>query len=253
MHLIKTALFLFLLQTSLNAQVGLGTSTPASSAQLDVFSSTKGFLPPRLTHVQRNNIASPVAGLQIWCNDCGSSGQMQVFNGTCWTDMVGGLPIGLAIGDCYEGGKVAYFLQSGDPGYISGEIHGLIAAAADQSPGAEWGCGGIYIGTASNLGSGQANTTAIVIGCATSGIAARICDDLVLNGFSDWYLPSQDELNKLCLVATEIGGFTNGAGYWSSTEYIGNTTHAYLQVFPACGQVALGKYSGYKVRAVRSF
>ena len=47
-------------------QVGVGTAIPDSSAQLDVSSTTKGFLPPRMTTVQRNAIANPVAGLQIF-------------------------------------------------------------------------------------------------------------------------------------------------------------------------------------------
>ena len=48
------------------AQVGIGTNSPAASAQLDISSTTKGFLPPRMTTAQRNNISSPVEGLIIF-------------------------------------------------------------------------------------------------------------------------------------------------------------------------------------------
>ena len=75
----------------LNAQIGIGTTTPISSAELDVTSTTKGFLPPRMTHAQKMAVLSPVAGLQIWCTDCGSVGQTQVYNGSIWTDLVGGI------------------------------------------------------------------------------------------------------------------------------------------------------------------
>ena len=67
-----------------SSQVGVGTITPHASAQLDVTSSNKGFLPPRLTNTQKTAIASPVAGLIVWCSDCGTTGELQVFNGTKW-------------------------------------------------------------------------------------------------------------------------------------------------------------------------
>ena len=67
------------------AQVGIGTSQPNSKAQLDVTSTSKGFLPPRMSYSQRQNIAAPIpAGLMIWCSDCGNNGEMQFYNGTSW-------------------------------------------------------------------------------------------------------------------------------------------------------------------------
>ena len=70
--------------------IGIGTNSPNSAAQLDVTSSSKGLLPPRLTAIQRDAIANPPAGLMLWCTNCGVSGEMQVFNGTTWTNMIGG-------------------------------------------------------------------------------------------------------------------------------------------------------------------
>jgi hypothetical protein len=72
-----------------NAQVGMGTATPISAAALDITSTNKGFLPPRMTHAQKTAIASPAAGLTVWCTNCGSTGEMQVYNGSAWTNMVG--------------------------------------------------------------------------------------------------------------------------------------------------------------------
>ena len=66
--------------------VGIGTTTPATSAILDLNSTAKGFLPPRMTIAQRNAIPSPVAGLQIWCIDCK---QLQVYDGTVWINIAG--------------------------------------------------------------------------------------------------------------------------------------------------------------------
>jgi hypothetical protein len=80
-------------------QVGVGTLTPKASAVLDVSSTTKGFLPPRMISTYRDAIASPSAGLIIWCNNCGTTGELQVYNGTAWTNMTGGTATaGLVIG-----------------------------------------------------------------------------------------------------------------------------------------------------------
>jgi hypothetical protein len=51
-------------------------SVADGSAILEVKSTTKGFLAPRMTLAQRDVIASPVPGLQIWCTDCGLTGAM---------------------------------------------------------------------------------------------------------------------------------------------------------------------------------
>jgi len=55
-----------LLQLYTHAQVGIGTATPDASAKLDVSSTTQGFLPPRMTTVQRDAISSPATGLLIY-------------------------------------------------------------------------------------------------------------------------------------------------------------------------------------------
>jgi uncharacterized protein (TIGR02145 family) len=65
------------------AQVGVGTATPDASAALDIESTTKGLLLPRLTTVQRDAIVSPVAGLAVYCIDC-NSGEISFFNGSIW-------------------------------------------------------------------------------------------------------------------------------------------------------------------------
>lgn len=72
-----------------HAQYGLGTTTPNSSSIVDLTSTTKGLLPPRMTNIQKNAIASPVAGLFVWCTDCGPNGLIQVFNGSAWTNCNG--------------------------------------------------------------------------------------------------------------------------------------------------------------------
>jgi len=141
------------------------------------------------------------------------------------------------IGETLQGGKIAYIYQSGDPGYVAGETHGIIVAPSAQSGGVIWG--DIYApitgadGTA--LGTGKQNTIDIV---TTQSLdifpletsAAQICNNLVLNGYNDWWLPSIDELKKLYLNRTAIGLVL--VTYWSSSE---TTTTANASVFSMIG------------------
>jgi hypothetical protein len=160
------------------------------------------------------------------------------------------------IGQSYQGGIIAYIDSSG--------IHGLIAAPSNQGL-ASWGCssGGTLISGADGtaIGTGNQNTIDIMTGCDDAGIAARLCGDLVLGGYSDWYLPSKDELNQLYLNRVAIGGFVSSGGhagflYWSSSEV--SNLYAWIQNFGDDWvgdgfQTYGGKHGGVNVRAVRAF
>ena len=69
--------------------VAIGTTNPSSSAALDITSTSQGLLLPRLTYAQKTAISNPVAGLILFCSDCGTSGEMQLYNGTNFVNMVG--------------------------------------------------------------------------------------------------------------------------------------------------------------------
>ena len=217
-----------------NAQVGIGISTAniAASAQLDVTSTTKGFLPPRMTGAQKNGIANPAAGLVLWCSNCGPTGELQVFNGTLWTNLIGGTAQAspIFVGDLIRGGIVGYIFKPGDAGYVSGETHGLIITAADIAVHTTWGC----VSTAANfstgsiIGTGWNNTINMINGCPETNSAARVCDALVLNGYSDWYLPSLQELNVIYLNRALLNAnFSHSGYYWCSTHCGGNTAYGF--------------------------
>ena len=88
-----------LTSATVNGKVIVGASSAASaSAVLEASSTTQGFLPPRMTRAQRNAIDTPAAGLIIWCTNCGSSGELQINNGSTWTNLIGG-PASFAVPD----------------------------------------------------------------------------------------------------------------------------------------------------------
>jgi len=117
------------------------------------------------------------------------------------------------IGQAALGGVIAYINGGGSTG-----TSGLVATVADISTGASWGCAGTeIIGTGSAIGTGNLNTVDIIAQCIEAGIAAKLCGDLVEGGYSDWYLPSEDELDVLYTNRVAIGGFQNDF-YWSSTQ-----------------------------------
>jgi hypothetical protein len=156
------------------------------------------------------------------------------------------------VGQSALGGTIAYILQSGDPGYDADVQHGLVATTADISAGVFWGCNGTNISGAMgiDIGTGNQNTIDIMAGCATAGIPARLCGDLVQGGYSDWYLPSRVELTKLYLNRVAIGGFASDF-YWSSTEV--DAFNAITYAFNFATYFQASKDNACRVRAIRSF
>lgn len=192
-------------------------------------------------------------------------GDMQYWDDTTWVTIPAGNPgqvltvsannklnwtTKVSLGDFYQGGVVFYLLRPDDIGYDLNITHGLIAVPSNKNT-AQWGCYGISIpGTNTAIGTGAQNTTAIVAGCAQTGIGAKNCDDLILNGYNDWFLPSRDELNLMYQNNGVIGGFGT-SDYWSSSEY--DNGYAWFKSFNSGYQYDNNKNFSRSVRAIRAF
>ncbi len=145
------------------------------------------------------------------------------------------------------GGIVFY-----DKGSVTDGWRYLEAAPSDQSTGIQWYNGSfISVTTGTAVGTGKANTAAIIAAQGSGSYAASLCKNLTLGGYSDWFLPSKDELNLMYtnLKKAGLGGFGEG-WLWSSSQ---NYYNAWVQRFSVGYQDYYNKDYKYPVRACRAF
>jgi len=276
---------LVLLSLGLIAQVSINTdgADPDSSAMLDLKSTTKGMLIPRITLTGVNDattIATPATSLLIY-NTATVTGLTPGYyhnSGTTgtpvWTRLATGINDGseskvtagtnvivtgegttaspyvvnttdtLAIGDTYQGGIIFWLDASGQ--------HGLIADTADQSSIVQWYNGTYTVTNAvrDGVGAGKLNTERIIANQGAGDYAAQICANFQGGNYGDWYLPSKYELNLLYLQKTVVGGFDN-TYYWSSSEKW--EVEAWYLDFNNGNLYSNEKIAQYAVRAIRAF
>ncbi len=156
------------------------------------------------------------------------------------------------IGDFNYGGVIFWVNATNDGGYV--------VSISDQSAGLQWYNGTFTVtgATGTAIGTGQVNSTAIVNNQGAGTYAAQLCNDLSLSGYSDWFLPSKDEMNEVYVnrvvinaTIVEIGGIILSNSYWTSTEW--NLNLVWFQSFSNGFQGGTSKNSTIKVRAIRAF
>jgi hypothetical protein len=165
------------------------------------------------------------------------------------------------VGDIGPGGGYVFYVSptviNVAAGISTGGIYLEAAPVAAQGT-AQFGCTGTNTsGTSYSVGSGAANTLAIINSCATAGIAARVTSDLTYAGFSDWFMPSLDEMtaiyNNLYNKTPSLGGFS-ALDYGSSSQGIsgyGYSAYWWFGVYAASGQT--NKNLAVAYRPVRAF
>jgi hypothetical protein len=164
------------------------------------------------------------------------------------------------IGEEYAGGIVFYLDAT--------SLHGMVVSKANLSNGGTgWGCYCQDIkNTKAEVGTGSNNTKEMLRQCPfvqnNGAQAAKIADDYISEGKTDWFLPSKDELNLIYLNVhkTGVGSFSTTVPYWSSTQAsygsCGISGGAWTQNFGTGQQIQEYK-AGYAgtgaIRAVRNF
>ena len=195
MKQIFTFLAAVLLTATTQAQVGVGTTTPDASSALDITSTTKGLLIPRMTETQRDAISSPATGLMIYQTD-GTVG-FYYYNGSSWSEVA-------ATSKTYS--VNTFYAELG--GYVievnSDGTQGLVVAMQDQGT-SNWYEANDLLSNASNHDTNGAK-------------------------FKDWRLPTKRELNLMYAVYSNGNGASLNANYyWSSTEL--DNDNAWIQSF----------------------
>ena len=152
----------------------------------------------------------------------------------------------LVVGTSYQGGIVFYVYNGGVNGYIAK------SPAADTTY--QWGCYGTAISGADGtaIGTGNQNTSDIInAACSHVSDAANYCYNLNYSGYTDWWLPSKDELNQMYVQESVIGDLEYNY-YWNSSEY--SSISARVQDIANGTQSNIYKYyGGCYVRSIRGF
>jgi TolB-like protein len=158
------------------------------------------------------------------------------------------------VGDFGPAGGLVFY----DKGRVINGWRYLEAAPAEaEFTGIQWGAYQKTVGgTATVVGTGKRNTELIVNflkRTGENGRAAQLCDELDIDGYDDWFLPSKDELDLMYknLWVKGLAEFGN-TWYWSSSESSSNY-FAWVQNFSAGSQYTNSKYYTGRVRAVRAF
>lgn len=151
------------------------------------------------------------------------------------------------------GGKVFYSSLDGTTSW-----HFLEAAPTDLSSSFSWSnditsCSGL----STSIGSGLSNTELIVLNQGASGnYSALKAQQYAYGGFTDWFLPSRDELSEIYqnLHLNSGNGLATNSEYWSSSQDANYLQNAWIVKMSNSSNIySMGKLQNKKVRVIRQF
>jgi uncharacterized protein (TIGR02145 family) len=224
---------------AIGGSLSIGVAEPNRTAALDVSSTNKGFLPPRMTTDQRDNINDPAAGLMIWCTNgaADGAGELQVFNGYVWRGLVyGSVPSYQIIGDQKWQTKNLEVTNyaNGDPIYAATSFQDFIDAGNNHV--------GAYIY--------PNNDNTSTFGLLYNAYAIHDSRGLAPSG---WHVPSK---NDFAILSNFLGGSAIAGAKMKQTGIInwmtpnsGATNSSGLNVLPAGFVDYVGAYSGLGTKA----
>ncbi len=176
--------------------------------------------------------------------------------GTIYSAQISFTVEGVALGQSFGGGIVCYILQPDDPGYEPNVMHGLIAQLTDFQSQIDWGCEGTLTGASETaIGTGFSNSVLSNLSCFNPTVFIQYPADII--NYSDWYLPSKDELYMMYLNRNVIpnlqGGMNPLGNYWSSSEVDANRAWTVNFSIGSVYQNSKNTGNPSNVRLIRSF
>ena len=156
------------------------------------------------------------------------------------------------IGEKYQGGVIFSISLDGKSGLISAINDANTLPVYWETLSGH----SVYMTGASGIiiGAGPSNTALMLASAAAKDFAVKYCDTLVVDGFDDWFMPSEKELAAMWSKRDDIGNFADKT-YWSSTEVTGtyNWQKARCIAFGTGAAYSRDKNNSYWVRAIRAF
>lgn len=172
--------------------------------------------------------------------------QERLDSGSTPAELLNDYPVDSFYAKEYQGGYIFQLETDGT---------GMVVSKTDLDTDASWGCAGNDIQGADGItiGTGLTNTDEIMAECGDFTSAAGLCYHWADGPYSDWYLPSEDELERVYIKVHQkgVGEFADNY-YWTSSENNGMNTAQHVLFVD--GSVSFStKTNAHYVRAVRNF